>query len=240
MATGQQELTGVAKGVAKGVVLPSIEAGSFKVDDGYIRDEMINFGGAIWQAGADHAHRNTAMKRLATCLEEYYQAGLLQPQTSVNPVLPKWQTTATFLETKTFLNVYGDITAYLRDQAFDEAELEELGLTSTVTLCQHDLDVRRLGDITQRLSDFCRRHGIKDYARSDAEKRIQNMSFTRMGSMALENAFRAEALRCERGEKPNVVPVLGRVLGIAMMCGFTEITKDDVHERFHLQEWFPC
>lgn len=126
------------------------------------------------------------------------------------------------------LKVYPDIESFVVTLNYTPEELCQLGFKSTVTIHAGKDATKKLGGITPRLSASCIKHGIKDYTKTDAEKRLASVSFIRMGSMALQNAFIAEGYRRGRGVKASPIPVLSRVLAIAMMCGIYDITTADI------------
>src|SRR5437764_1956509 len=181
-----------------------------------------------WKAGAYLHHRSTLQSQLAACLEEYCEAGYLKKTTTPGDDKSTiWQTTSVFRDAKMVLDIYPDIKQYLNDQAFTEAEMKKIGLYSDVSLYA---DSTKALDLEQRLSACCARAGVKDITKTDADKRIANVSFVQMGAIALQNSFIAEGERREQGGKPAVVPVLGRILGIAAICGLKEITMAEISE----------
>ena len=185
-------------------------------------------GVLAWKAGAYLHHRSTLQSQLGACLEEYCEAGYLEKTTTPgDDKATIWQTTSAFRDAKMVLDIYPDIKQYLNDQAFTEAEMRKIGLYSDVSLYA---DSKKASDLEHRLSACCARAGVKDITKTDADKRIANVSFVQMGAIALQNAFIAEGERRERGEKPAVVPVLGRILGIAAICGLKEITVAEISE----------
>jgi hypothetical protein len=182
----------------------------------------------VWKAGAYLYHNNTLQNQLAVCLEEYCEAGYLEKTTTPgddNATI--WQTTPVFRDAKMVLDIYPDIKQYLNDKAFTEAEMRKIGIYSDVSLYA---DSKKVNDLEHRLSACCARAGVKDITKTDAEKRIANVSFVQMGAIALQNAFIAEGERRERGNEPAVVPVLGRILCIAAICGLKEITIAEISE----------
>ena len=178
-----------------------------------------------WKAGAYLNHRSTIHSQLAACLEEYCEAGYLAKTGDDKATI--WQTTSAFRDAKMVLDIYPDIKQYLHDHAFTEAEMKKIGIYSDVSLYA---DSEKLNDLNHRLSACCARAGVKDMTKTDAEKRIANISFVQMGAIALQNAFIAEGERRERGDEPAVVPVLGRILGIAAICGLKEIMISEISE----------
>jgi hypothetical protein len=185
-------------------------------------------GFLAWKAGAYLHHRSTLQSQLAVCLEEYCEAGYLEKSTTPgDDKATVWQTTPVFRDAKMVLDIYPDIKQYLEDKAFTEAEMRKVGIYSEVSLYA---DSKKVNDLEHRLSACCARAGVKDISKTDAEKRIANVSFVQMGAIALQNAFIAEGDRRERGGDPAVVPVLGRILGIAAIVGLKEITIAEISE----------
>ena len=209
------------------VVVGSVVQGSLDISGTSLISMAVDVVGLAWKAGAYLHHRRTFQQSLAACLDEYVEAGYLTTVTSS----PKskgagWQTTPAFRDAKMLHHLYPDIEHYLAHHAFTSAELEALGLNSTITI--HADKPKGLENITIRLSAACQSDGIKDITKTDAEKRINNVSFMHTGAVVLQNAFIAEGQRRERGEKPSVVPVLARVIGIVALCGMTEIGVSEV------------
>jgi hypothetical protein len=185
-------------------------------------------GVLAWKAGAYLHHRSTLQSQLAVCLEEYCERGYLEKTTTPgDDKATIWRTTSVFRDAKMVLDIYPDIKQYLDDQAFTEAEMKKIGIYSDVSLYA---DSTKVTDLEHRLSACCTRAGVKDITKTDAEKRIANVSFVRMGAIALQNAFIAEGERRDRGGEPAIVPVLGRILGIAAICGLKEITIAEISE----------
>lgn len=189
---------------------------------------VTKIGTLAWKAGAYLHHHSTLQSQLAVCLKEYCEAGYLEKTTTPgDDKATIWQTTSVFRDAKMVLDIYPDIKQYLNDQAFTEAEMRKIGIYSDVSLYA---DSKKANDLEHRLSACCARAGVKDITKTDAEKRIANVSFVQMGAIALQNAFIAEGERRERGGEPAVVPVLGRILGIAAICGLKEITIAEISE----------
>ena len=185
-------------------------------------------GLVAWKAAAYVHHNNTIQSQLAVCLEEYCEAGYLTKTGDDKATI--WKTTPALRDAKMVLNIYPDIKQYLNDQAFTEAEMKKIGLYSDISLYA---DSNKVVDLKHRLSACCARAGVKDMTKTDAEKRIADISFVQLGAIALQNAFLAEGERRARGEKAAIVPVLGRILGIAAICGLTEITVAEI-SKSHL------
>jgi hypothetical protein len=225
---------GTAKDVAKGLasdaagmvfhgVVSDVVYGSVDITGASMIKLVADVGVLAWKAGAYLHHRSTVQSQLAACLKEYCDVGYLETVGKDKATI--WRTTPAFQDAKMVLGIYPDIKHYLNEQAFTEAEMRALGIYSDVSLYA---DSKKLSDIGHRLSASCLHAGVKDITKTDAEKRIVNVSFVHMGAIALQNAFIAEGERRERGDKAAVVPVLARVLGIAAMCGLTEITLSEI------------
>ncbi|KAJ9499427.1 hypothetical protein H2202_005010 [Exophiala xenobiotica] len=192
------------------------------------RGAVVALGGMIYHVGATLAHRSSFKKTLPACISEYCEAGLLEVCNDTEGASLRYQTTEAYKESLMSLNVYPDIKSFIATFNYTAEELCQLGFESTVTIHMGKDAIKKLGGITPRLSASCVKHGIKDYTKTDAEKRLASVSFIRMGSMALQNAFVAEGDRRTRGVKASPIPVLSRVLAIAMMCGIHDITTDDI------------
>ena len=181
-----------------------------------------------WKAGAYLNHRSTIQSQLTTCLQEYREKGYLTKITTPGDnKATVWQTTPVFRDAKMVLDIYPDIKQYLHDHAFTEAEMKKIGIYSDVSLYA---DSKELNDLNHRLSACCLRAGVKDITKTDAEKRFASVSFMQVGAIALQNAFIAEGERRERGDNPVVVPILGRILSIAAICGLSEIALSEISE----------
>jgi len=190
----------------------------------------IDVGALAWRAGTYIYHKNTVQKQLDVCLEEYREAGYLAAVSATDDAnYTSWSTTMKFQEAKMVLQIYPDIAQYVKEGAFTQEELKSLGLESTVTIYAEDTKSMG-GDLIDRLSACCVRAGVKDMTKTDAIQRMANVSAMRIGAITLQNAFLAEGERREKGATAAVVPVLGRVLGIAAMCGIAEITLSEISE----------
>jgi hypothetical protein len=210
----------VSNGIVTDIVLAGIDPSGVS-----LARVATRLGALAWKAGAYLHHNSTLQSQLAVCLEEYCEAGYLAKTGDDKATI--WQTTSVFRDAKMVLDIYPDIKQYLNDQAFTEAEMRKIGIYSDVSLYA---DSKKANDLEHRLSACCTRAGVKDITKTDAEKRIANVSFVQMGAIALQNAFIAEGERRERGNEPAVVPVLGRILGIAAICGLKEITIAEISE----------
>jgi hypothetical protein len=188
-------------------------------------------GSLHWKAVAYVQHKSTVQKKLAVCLDEYRETGYLEVINTTDEAQPTtWCTTLKFSEANIIYQVYPDIERYLSHGDFTDQELKLLGFNSTVTIYADKAVCKRLGELMYRLSASCTRYGVRDYTKTDAHKRIANVSAMQMAAIALENAFLAEGERRKRGETPTVVPILGRILGIAALCGITEIGLPEIRE----------
>jgi hypothetical protein len=192
---------------------------------------VVDVGSLCWKAHEYVQHKSIVQKKLAVCLEEYCETGYLEVISTTDEAQPTtWCTTPKFREANIIHQVYPDIERYLSHGDFTDQELESLGFNSSVTIYSDKSVCNRLGKLMDRLSASCTRYGIRDYTKTDAHKRTAIVSAMQMAAIALENAFLAEKERQNRGETPSVVPVLGRILGIAALCGITEIGLPEIRE----------
>jgi len=213
----------VSNGIVTDIVLAGIDPSGVS-----LARVATKIGILAWKAGAYLHHNSTLQSQLAVCLEEYCDAGYLaKTETPGDDKATVWQTTSVFRDAKMVLDIYPDIKQYLNDQAFTESEMRKIGIYSDVSL---HADSKKVNDLGHRLSACCARAGVKDITKTDVEKRIANVSFVQMGAIALQNAFIAEGERRQRGVEPAVVPVLGRILGIAAICGLKEVTIAEMSE----------
>jgi hypothetical protein len=220
----------VSNGIITDIVLAGIDPSGVS-----LVKVASKIGVLAWKAGAYLHHHSTLQSQLAVCLEEYCEAGYLAKTTTPgDDKATIWRTTSLFRDAKMVLDIYPDINQYLNDQAFTEAEMIKVDVYSEVSLYA---DSNKVNDLEQRLSACCARAGVKDITKTDAEKRIANVSFVQMGAIALQNAFIAEGERRERGDEPAVVPVLGRILGIAAICGLKDITIAEISESHLASIW---
>jgi hypothetical protein len=202
-----------------------------KIVVGAVASGGVSPAALCWKAVAYIRHKSTVQKKLAVCLEEYRETGYLEVINATDEAQPTtWCTTPKFREANIIHQVYPDIERYLSHGDFTDQELELLGFNWTVTIYADKAVCKGLGELMYRLSASCTRYGVRDYTKTDAHKRIANVSAMQMAAIALENAFLAEGERRKRGETATVVPVLGRILGIAALCGITEIGLPEIRE----------
>ena len=200
---------------------------------GDIAGLVVDFVMLAGSVGELMYHNSCMKKQLALCLAEYGAAGYLDMQRdSVEPRFSKWTVTPKFHKENFLLKVYKDIARYVHQQGITTAELDVLEWKAGITIHAQ----KSLPHVTKQLSEFCNSVGMRDITKTDLNKRLNNVSFGKIGSISFTNACIVEGERRKRRERddlppdPRVIPVLGRVLALVAICGIREINVADIGE----------
>ena len=222
-----QAFTDVSTDIFSDVVLNQAMSG------GDIAGLVIDFVFLAGHVGELMYHNSCVKKQLALCLAEYGAAGYLQMyRDPVDHRNSKWTMTPKFHQENFLLKMHKDIARYVHEQGITTAELDVLGWQKDVTIYAH----KHMPHVTKQLSEFCSSIGAHDITKTDLNKRLQNVSFGKIGTIAFTNACIVEGERRKQRERdglppdPQVIPVLGRVLALASICGIREINVADIGE----------